>query len=108
MSYTPYGLEVYLSAYNYYPTDRPDYLPNADYHMGKAFFYFTSLDGVVEYMNILGDPSLIIPVSVTSTYNTSTTTLTTSSTSIPEFSTWAVLLLVIVPVLILKRKEPGS
>ena len=39
-------------------------LPNADYNIGKAFFYFTALNGITEYMNILGDPSLVIPAQI--------------------------------------------
>jgi hypothetical protein len=87
--YTPYGLEVYMSTYNIYPRpNNRDYLPNADYNIGKAFYYFTSLDGVVEYMNILGDPSLVIPVnyvpvSLTSLVGT-VSKVSTSSTTIDQ------------------------
>jgi len=59
MWYGPQGLEVYYSAYN----DYPDYVPNSNYNIGKAFFYLTSLDGVIEYMNVLGDPSLVLAIS---------------------------------------------
>jgi hypothetical protein len=97
MSYTPYGLEVYLSAYNYYPQYRQDSLPNADYQIGKAFYYFTSLDGVCEYMNILGDPSLIL---ATSRYDL----------PIPEFSdmTAAAAFTLILTLIIIRRKPTRS
>jgi hypothetical protein len=71
-SYTPYGGEVYLSAYNY-ETSLPENqwrLPNADYHVGRAFFYFVALNGVIEYMDLLGDPSLVL---ATARYDKSTT-----------------------------------
>jgi len=61
-SFTPYGIEVYLSAYNYeisLPVGQWR-LPNADYHVGRAFYYFVSLNGIVEYMDLLGDPSLVL------------------------------------------------
>jgi hypothetical protein len=64
-SYSPYGVEVYLSAYNYemsLPVNQWR-LPDADYHVGRAFFYFVALNGVVDHMNLLGDPSLVLATS---------------------------------------------
>lgn len=64
-SFTPYGIEVYFSAYDYemnIPVNQWR-LPNADYHVGRAFYYFVSLNGVIEYMDLLGDPSLVLSTS---------------------------------------------
>jgi len=79
-SFTPYGIEVYFSAYNYemnLPVNQWR-LPNADYNVGKAFYYFVSLNGVVEYMDLLGDPSLVL---ATSRYDKPVTTTTITTTA---------------------------
>ncbi len=55
-NYTPYGDLVYLSVYNYGNTSAYE-LPNANYEVGKAFYYFAVLDHV-DYMILLGDPAL--------------------------------------------------
>lgn len=81
-SFSPYGIEVYFSAYNY-ETNLPVNhwrLPNADYDVGKAFYYFVSLNGIVEYMDLLGDPSLVLG---TSRYDKPVTT--TTITAIASF-----------------------
>jgi hypothetical protein len=79
-SFSPYGIEVYFSAYNYemsLPVNQWR-LPNADYNVGKAFYYFVSLNGVVEYMDLLGDPSLVL---ATSRYDKPVTTTTITATA---------------------------
>ena len=85
-SFTPYGIEVYFSAYNYemnLPVNQWR-LPNANYNVGEAFYYFVSLNGIIEYMDLLGDPSLVLATSsydkpVTTTTTTTFTTIVTAS-----------------------------
>jgi hypothetical protein len=77
--HTPYATEVIPSVYdvsqnNPVLTSR---LPGADRNIGRAFYYFTALNAIVNYMNILGDPSLTIPTG----HSESTTTTTITSTS---------------------------
>jgi hypothetical protein len=63
--YTPYGDDVYYSAYNCWgrcPVVEWR-VPNSDYNIGKAFFYFLALNPNIVYMNILGDPSLVLATS---------------------------------------------
>jgi hypothetical protein len=77
--YSPYAIEVALSAYdvsknNPFLSHR---LPDADRSIGRAFYYFTALNAIVNYMNILGDPTIIIPTG----HGGDTTTTTTNSTS---------------------------
>lgn len=62
MSYTPYGGDVYISAYNSWG-NRPmpqSHIPDADYNVGKAFYYHGVLNSHVDYMVLLGDPSLVL------------------------------------------------
>lgn len=57
-SFTPYGHWVYFSAYNYWnatPVIRWR-IPDANYSIGKAFYFFTALNSVV-HMILLGDPA---------------------------------------------------
>jgi hypothetical protein len=62
MSYTPYGDNVYISAYNSWGNCMiPEWrVPDADYDVGKAFYYFCVLSAQIEYMVLLGDPSLVL------------------------------------------------
>jgi hypothetical protein len=66
-SYTTYGDLVYYSAYNYWNQCSPPNrrVPDANYNVGKAFFYFNALNGI-EYMGLLGDPALQL---ATATYD---------------------------------------
>lgn len=62
MSYSPYGSDVYVSAYNSWENSPiPQWrIPNANYDVGKAFYYFCVLNPHVDYMVLLGDPSLVL------------------------------------------------
>ncbi|PVX26395.1 MAG: hypothetical protein CW716_06060 [Candidatus Bathyarchaeum sp.] len=62
MSYTPYGGEVYISAYNSWensPTPQAR-IPDADYDVGKAFYYYCVSNPHVSHMVLLGDPTLVL------------------------------------------------
>jgi hypothetical protein len=58
-SYTPYGDYVYYSAYNYWNKSNNVMarVPDANYDVGKAFYYFCTLNPI-DYMILLGDPAL--------------------------------------------------
>ena len=55
--FTPYEIQTYFSAYNY---EGYHHWPDADYHVGNAFFFFTALSGWTEHDILLGDPSLVL------------------------------------------------
>jgi hypothetical protein len=57
-SFTPYGHRVYFSAYNYWNNTSVVRwrIPDANYEIGKAFYFFTALNSVV-HMVLLGDPA---------------------------------------------------
>jgi len=62
MSYSPYGDDVYISAYNSWENSPIQQwrIPNANYDVGKAFYYYCVLTPHIEYMVLLGDPSLVL------------------------------------------------
>lgn len=57
-SFTPYGHWVHFSAYNYWNNTSVVQwrIPDANYSIGKAFYFFTALNSVV-HMILLGDPA---------------------------------------------------
>jgi len=80
--YTPYGIEVAETVYDVSKNNPvvSNRLPDADGSIGVGSYYFTSLNSIVNYMNILGDPTLVIPLSHSGN-TTTTTTLTNPETS---------------------------
>lgn len=61
-SYTPYGDGVYISAYNSWENSPIEgwRIPNANYDVGKAFYYYCALNPHISKMILLGDPSLVL------------------------------------------------
>jgi len=62
MTYSPKGDDVYVSAYNSWGNcPIPQWrVPDADYNVGKAFYYYCALNPHVGSMVLLGDPSLVL------------------------------------------------
>lgn len=67
--YSPHGDYVLASTFNWWPSPKSEavglrlWMPNSNYHLGKAFYFLNALDGVYENNILLGDPSLVLATS---------------------------------------------